>query len=183
MLYPLAVTGVAQGLFGRAASGSFVTDERGKLVGSELIGQSFRRAVYFQGRPSAAGDNGYDATSSGGSNWSPTSKKLRARALGEVKRLRAENPGTDARTAIPAELVAASASGLDPHLSPAAAAWQVPRIARARGVAEERVMALLRVRTEAPVLGFLGEARVNVLLLNLAMDRQFGAPAPPVPVR
>jgi K+-transporting ATPase ATPase C chain len=148
-----------------------VKDERGAVVGSELIGQSFAAAGYFQPRPSAAGDKGFDATASGGSNFGPTSKKLRDRATADVARLLSEG---GAGGPIPAELVTTSGSGLDPHLSPAAALWQVQRVAKARNVAPERVRAVVEAQVEGRDLGFLGEPRVNVLLLNLALDRQFG---------
>jgi K+-transporting ATPase ATPase C chain len=172
LLYPLAILAVGRPLFARQAQGSLVTDDKGKVVGSELIAQSFGKAGYFQPRPSAAGDKGYDATSSGGSNFGPTSKKLRDRVVAEVARLKKENP--DAKGDIPAELVTASGSGLDPHLSPEAAAWQVPRIAKARSVAPERVLDVLNGHTEGRELGILGEPRVNVLRLNLALDARFG---------
>lgn len=172
--YPLVATALAQALFPSRASGSLVRDEQGKVIGSELIGQPFAMPAYFQPRPSAAGQ-GYDATASGGSNLGATSRRLRERVTADVARLAMENP--DAAGAIPAELVTASASGLDPHLSPAAALWQVPRVAAARGVAAERVRALVNDRVEGRDLGILGEPRVNVLLLNLALDRQFGRPA------
>jgi len=174
LAYPLAVTGLSQLLFPARANGSLVTDERGEAVGSELIGQRFAQAAYFQPRPSAAGEAGYDATASGGSNLGPTSAKLQARARADAERLRAENP--DARGPVPAELLAASGSGLDPHLSPEAARWQVPRVARARGVSPERLLVLLESEAEGRTFGFLGEPRVNVLSLNLALDRQFGRP-------
>jgi K+-transporting ATPase ATPase C chain len=174
LVYPLAMTGAAQVLFPAAAAGSLVKDAKGQVVGSTLIGQAIAGAAYFQGRPSAAG-NGYDATASSGSNLGPTAQKLHDRAAAEVARLRKENP--DAPLPIPLELVAASASGLDPHLSPAGAAWQAPRIAGARGVAVARVRQLVDDFTEGRQLGFLGEPRVNVLALNLALDRQFGAPS------
>ena len=137
LVYPLVMTGVAQLLFPWRASGSLVTDEKGKIVGSELIAQGFVNPAYFQPRPSAAGEKGYDATSSGGSNLGPTSKKLRDRINDDLKRLKSENP--QAGAAVPAELVTTSASGLDPHLSPEAIIWQLPRVAKARGLALERV--------------------------------------------
>lgn len=175
LAYPLAVTGAAQLLFRHEADGSLVTDERGQVVGSALISQGFSQAGYFQPRPSAAG-NGHDATASGGSNLGPTSRKLRDRAVADAERLRRENP--EAPGPVPAELVTASGSGLDPHLSPGAVRWQVPRVARARGVAPERILALVDAHTEGRTFGILGEPRVNVLLLNLAMDRRFGEGAP-----
>jgi K+-transporting ATPase ATPase C chain len=177
--YPLAMTGAARVLFPAHAAGSLVTDAHGRVVGSELIGQVFTNPAYFQGRPSAAG-NGYDATSSGGSNLGATSAKLHDRVKADVERLVKENPG--APMPLPAELVTASASGLDPHLSPQAALWQTSRVAHARGVAVERVRQLVDDLTEGRQLGFLGEPRVNVLTLNIALDRQFGEPtkvAPP----
>jgi potassium-transporting ATPase KdpC subunit len=176
LLYPLAVTGLALVLFPGRASGSWVTDERGQVVGSELLAQAFTAAGYFQPRPSAAGTAGFDATASSGSNLGPTSAKLRDGAAATLKQLLADNP--TAPRPVPAELVTASASGLDPHLSPEAAAWQLHRVASARGVAEERVRAVVAAHTEGRTFGFLGEPRVNVLLLNLALDRQFGRPAP-----
>lgn len=177
VIYPLAVTGGAQLLFRHEANGSLVKDEKGQVVGSALIGQGFAHPAYFQPRPSAAG-NGYDGTASSGSNLGPTSQKLRDRATAEAERLRKENP--DARGPVPAELVTTSASGLDPHLSPEAARWQVARVAKARGVAPERILTLLETEREGRTLGVLGEPRVNVLALNLALDRQFGRPELPV---
>ncbi len=179
LIYPLAMTGIGQVIFPGRANGSLVRDEKGTVVGSELIGQTFASPPYLQGRPSAAG-NGYDATSSSGSNFGPTSKKLRDRVAADVTRLHRENP--EAAPAIPAELVTASASGLDPELSPAAALWQVPRIARARQVAPERIAEVVTSRIQGRDLGVFGEPRVNVMAVNLALDQQFGKPAPATPV-
>ncbi|HUL60533.1 MAG TPA: potassium-transporting ATPase subunit KdpC [Anaeromyxobacteraceae bacterium] len=174
LAYPLLLTGLARALFPRRAEGSFVTDGAGRVVGSELLAQPFAGAAYFQPRPSAAGDKGFDPLSSGGSNLGPTSKKLREQAAARVADLAKANPEAPGR--IPVELVTASGSGLDPHLSPAAALWQVPRVARARSVSIERVRALVEENVEGRDLGVLGEPRVNVLLLDLALDRRFGAP-------
>ncbi|HEY7370901.1 MAG TPA: potassium-transporting ATPase subunit KdpC [Polyangia bacterium] len=179
LIYPLAMTGVAQVLFHDRANGSLVHDEKGTVVGSELIGQAFANPAYLQGRPSAAGQNGYDPTASSGSNLGPTSKKLRDRVAGDVERLRKENP--DAPLPIPAELVTASASGLDPELSPPAALWQAARIARARQVAPARIAQVIESRVQGRDLGVLGEPRVNVLNVNRALDQQFGKPAPIAP--
>jgi len=172
--YPLAVTGAALLLFPHRARGSLVADDRGRVVGSELIAQPFTVSGYLQPRPSAAGEKGYDATSSGGSNLGPTSKALRERVTKDLRRLVAENP--DAPGPVPAELVTASGSGLDPHLSPAAALWQVPRVARARNVDPARIRAVIEANVEGRDLVVMGEPRVNVLLVNLALDRQFGRP-------
>ena len=176
LIYPFAMTGLAQVFFPWRANGSLVTDERGQVVGSELIAQSFANPAYLQPRPSAAGEKGYDPTSSGGSNLGTTSKKLQDRVAGDLKRLKAENP--DAVGAVPVELVTTSGSGLDPHLSPQGALWQLPRIAKARGISPERVKAVIDENVEGRTFGVLGEPRVNVLLVNLALDRQFGRPAP-----
>jgi potassium-transporting ATPase KdpC subunit len=176
LLYPFLMTGLAQVLFPWRANGSLVTDDKGQVVGSELIAQGFANPAYFQPRPSAAGDKGYDPTSSGGSNLGTTSKKLQDRARQDLERLKKENPG--ALGAVPVELVTASGSGLDPHLSPEGALWQVPRVAKARGIAPERVKAVVDANVEGRTFGILGEPRVNVLLVNVALDRQFGRPAP-----
>jgi K+-transporting ATPase ATPase C chain len=175
LLYPLATTGIALIVFPQQARGSLAADAQGKEVGSRLIAQSFSAAVYLQPRPSAAGEKGYDAAGSGGSNLGPTSKALRKRASDDLDRLLRDNP--EATGPVPAELVAASASGLDPHLSPGAALWQVPRIARARGLSQGRVRSVIESHLEGRDLLLLGEPRVNVLLVNLALDRQFGKPA------
>ncbi len=175
IVYPFAVTGLAQLLFGERADGSLVVDDRGHVVGSELIGQRFTHPGYLQGRPSAAGKDGYDATSSSGSNLGPTSAALHERIHAERARLQTENP--DATGPVPVELLAASASGLDPHVSPEAARWQVPRIAAARGVASDRVRAVIDDYVEGRDLFVLGEPRVNVLMVNLALDRTLGRPA------
>jgi potassium-transporting ATPase KdpC subunit len=172
--YPLLTTGAALALFPGRARGSLVADGQGRLVGSELIAQPFASAPYLQPRPSAAGEKGYDGAASGGSNLGPTSKALRDRVAKDVERLQQENP--DAGDAVPAELVTASASGLDPHLTPEAASWQAPRIAHARGVAPERVRAVIEANVEGRDLLVLGEPRVNVLLVNMALDRLFGRP-------
>jgi K+-transporting ATPase ATPase C chain len=173
LLYPLVMTGIAQVLFHAKAEGSFVTDAAGKVIGSELMAQGFVSPGYFQPRPSAAGEKGYDPLASGGSNLGPTSKKLRDQATATFEALKRDNP--DSYGAPPVELVTASGSGLDPHLSPEAALWQAPRVAKARGVALERVRALVDEYTDGRTLSILGEPRVNVLHLNLAMDRRFGA--------
>jgi K+-transporting ATPase ATPase C chain len=172
--YPLLVTGLAQLLFPWKANGSLVQDEGGQVVGSELIGQGFSHPAYFQCRPSAGEGEAYDPLASGGSNYGPTSRKLRDRVISELDRLKKANPG--AASPVPAELVTASGSGLDPHLSPGGVRWQALRVARARKVTPERLEAVIRRNIQDRDLGFLGEPRVNVLLLNLALDRQFGLP-------
>ncbi|MFY7961451.1 MAG: potassium-transporting ATPase subunit KdpC [Elsteraceae bacterium] len=169
--YPLAMTGLGQMFFPDKTDGSLIRDARGRVIGSALLAQAATKPHYLQPRPSAAGE-GYDAMSSGGSNLGPSSAALRERVKAEIARLQAENPR--ARGPIPAELVTASASGLDPHLSPAGMLWQLPRIAQARGVAEERVRAVLMANVEDRWFGLLGQPTVNVLQANLALDRQFG---------
>ncbi len=168
VIYPLAITGICQVFFPHQANGSLITSG-GKVIGSELIGQNFSRPEYFQPRPSAAGSDGYDPTSSGGSNYGPTNQKLIDRVKASVEKFRKDNP--DYQGPIPADLLTASASGLDPHISPASAEAQAPRVAKARGVAVEQVNRLMAQFTERPDLGILGEPRVNVLRLNLELDR------------
>jgi potassium-transporting ATPase KdpC subunit len=171
LAYPLLLFGIGQAAFRGGADGSLVTAD-GRVVGSRLIGQSFDAPGYFWGRPSAAGD-GDDATASGASNLGPTSRRLADTVQQRIKALLAADPGTTAAD-IPAELVTASGSGLDPDISPAAAQFQVRRVAAARGLDPERVRALVRRHTQGRALGFLGEPRVNVLQLNLALDTLTG---------
>jgi potassium-transporting ATPase KdpC subunit len=170
VVYPLAITGISQVAFPYRANGSLVTSA-GTVIGSELIGQNFAKPEYFQPRPSAAGADGYDGASSGGSNLGPTSKKLIDRVQGSVEKFRKENP--DYHGPIPADLVTASASGLDPHISPESAQTQASRVAKARGVEAGQVRQLIAQFTEGPDLGLLGEPRVNVLRLNLALDQRY----------
>lgn len=165
ILYPLLMTGIAQAFFPWKANGQLVT-KNGVIIGSRIIGQSFSGADYFHSRPSAASTNGYDASSSGGSNYGPTNKKYVDRVAGDVAALQAGKPGVS----VPIDLVTTSASGLDPDITPAAAAFQIPRIAKARGLSEEKVKELVAKHTQSRQFGFLGEPRVNVLELNLDLD-------------
>ncbi|MFZ0298162.1 MAG: potassium-transporting ATPase subunit KdpC [Candidatus Sulfotelmatobacter sp.] len=171
LFFPFVITGLAQVLFPKQANGELVT-RNGKLVGSRLIGQSFSSPGYFHSRPSSAG-TGYDASSSGGSNLGPTNQSLIARVQADADRLQKENPGTE----IPMDLLTTSASGLDPDISPEAAEFQVPRIAKERGLTEDGVRKAVRQHTESRQFGFLGEPRVNVLELNLTLDEISPKPA------
>ncbi|PYU94114.1 MAG: potassium-transporting ATPase subunit C [Acidobacteria bacterium] len=168
--YPLVLTGICQVLFPHQANGSLVT-AGDKVVGSELIGQNFTRPEYFQPRPSAAGADGYDAANSSGSNYGPTNQKLIDRVKASIEKFREDNP--EYTQPIPADLLTASSSGLDPHISPDSAQAQAPRVAKAREVSTDQVNRLIAQFTDDPDLGLLGEPRVNVLKLNLALDRQF----------
>jgi K+-transporting ATPase ATPase C chain len=170
LLYPGLVTGICQVIFPNQANGSLIL-KNGHVIGSALIGQSFTRREYFQPRPSAAGNDGYDPTASGGSNLGPTSQKLADRVKSSIAQFRKDNP--DCTGPIPADLVTASGSGLDPQLSPASISAQAPRVAVARGISINQIQQLASEFTEGRELGFLGEPRVNVMRLNIALDERF----------
>lgn len=177
LAYPYAITGVAQAVFHRQANGSFVS-VNGQDVGSSLVGQNFSAPAYFHPRPSAAGADGYAAEASSGSNLGPSSQVLATRVAGDVDKVRQENNlAADAK--VPVDAVTASGSGLDPHISPDYAELQVARVAQARGVSDDQVRKLVHDNTDGSTLGVLGEPRVNVLRLNIALDAAFGAPALP----
>ena len=170
LIYPGVVTGLCQLLFSRPANGSLL-EVNGQIVGSTLLGQNFSKPEYFHPRPSAAGNDGYDATASNGSNLGPTNQKLIDRVKGDIEKFRKENPAYQGP--IPADMVTTSASGLDPDISPASALAQAPRVAQARGIAVEKLTQVIGTHTEGRRLGFLGEPRVNVLLLNLDLNQKF----------
>jgi K+-transporting ATPase ATPase C chain len=167
LIYPLVVTGLAQVIFPKQANGQLIKVV-GRTVGSRIIGQSFTGAIYFHSRPSAAG-NGYDAANSNGSQYGPTNQKLIERVKTDVAAAQADNPGT----AVPIDLVTTSASGLDPDITPAAAEFQLPRVAKERGATVDQLRALVAKHTQGRQFGFLGEPRVNVLELNLELDQRF----------
>lgn len=168
--YPLAVTGISQLVFPHQANGSLIT-KNGQVIGSELIGQNFTKPEYFQPRPSAAGSDGYDPTASGGSNYGATNQKLIDRVKASVDKFHKDNP--DYHGPIPADMLTASGSGLDPDISPASAQAQLARVAKARGVSTDQLSQLVAQYTKSPDLGLLGDPRVNVLQLNLALDERF----------
>ncbi|HZY61286.1 MAG TPA: potassium-transporting ATPase subunit KdpC [Edaphobacter sp.] len=169
ILYPLLMTGLAQALFYNKANGQLIV-KNGVVIGSRLIGQNFSGPTYFHSRPSAAGTNGYDATASGGSNYGPANKKYIDRIEADVAMWQTENPGVP----VPVDLVTTSGSGLDPDITPAAAYFQVPNVARTRGIPEDQLKELVAKHTIQRQLGLLGEPRVNVLELNLALDKILG---------
>jgi K+-transporting ATPase ATPase C chain len=170
LIYPGVVTGLCQILFSRQANGSLLA-VNGKIIGSTLIGQNFSKPEYFHPRPSAAGNDGYDATASSGSNFGPTNQKLIDRMKADITKFRKENPSYQGP--IPADLLTTSASGLDPDISPASALAQAPRVAQARGIAVDQLTQFIGTHTEGRQLGFFGEPRVNVLLLNLELAKRF----------
>jgi K+-transporting ATPase ATPase C chain len=173
VLYPGIVTGLCQLFFRQQANGSLIVNN-GRIIGSGLIGQSFTRPEYFHPRPSAAGSAGYDASTSGGSNLGPTSRQLMNRVQSDREAFRRENP--EYQGPIPSDMATASGSGLDPHISPASAYAQAYRVAKTRRISVDQVNRLVSQNIEPPSLGFLGDARVNVLQLNLALDRYFKLP-------
>jgi K+-transporting ATPase ATPase C chain len=176
LAYPFAITGVAQTVFNRQANGSFVSVD-GQDVGSSLVGQNFSSPAYFHPRPSAAGADGYAAEASSGSNLGPSSQVLADRVAADVEKIRQEN-NLPADAKIPVDAVTASGSGLDPHISPAYAELQIARVAKERGASEDRVRQLVHDNTDGSTFFVLGEPRVNVLRLNIALDKEFGAPPP-----
>ncbi len=173
IVYPLVVTSLAQMLAKDHANGQLIKRD-GVAVGSRILAQPFTSAKYFHARPSAAGANGYDATNSGGTNWGPTNQKLIDRVKNDAAASKSENPDSP----VPIDLITASGSGLDPHITPAAAEFQVTRVAKARGVAEADIRKLVTAHTELRQFGFLGESRINVLELNLALDQMYRLPQP-----
>jgi len=171
VIYPLVVTGLAQ-MFAKDRANGQLIRKNGVTIGSRILAQPFSSAKYFHARPSAAGANGYDATNSGGTNWGPTNQKLTNRVKNDTSVLQSENPGKP----VPVDLVTTSGSGLDPHITPASAEFQVARVAMARGTAEANIRKLVAEHTELRQFGFLGEPRVNVLELNLALEEMYPVP-------